>query len=61
MNGKQAKAIRKALGIKKPTPASESGIYENENGQLMFRRRSNPVMNTYRFFKKGYVSGRFRP
>lgn len=56
MNGKQAKAIRKALDIKKPTPMDGGGLYK-ENGVLYFRQAQNPAMNLYRGIKRRYVRG----
>lgn len=56
MNGKQAKSLRHALGLKKPTFATASGIFMD--GEVMkFRRRENPEMNTYRKFKRMYIRG----
>jgi hypothetical protein len=59
MNGKQAKAIRKALAIKKPTPLEGGGVFEHE-GKLYFRQAKNPLMNLYRSIKRRYKRGEFR-
>jgi hypothetical protein len=60
MNGKQCKSLRKALELKKPTPATESGlILKQENGEdrLYFQQRKNPSMNLYRTMKRRYKRG----
>jgi hypothetical protein len=56
MNGKQAKALRKALGIKKPSPMDGGGLYEKD-GRLYFRQAQNPAMNLYRNIKRRYIKG----
>lgn len=58
MNGKQAKRLRRALGLTKPTEATQSGLFVYA-GQLHFRKRSNPEMNTYRRLKRRWKNGRF--
>ena len=50
MNGKQAKALRKALGIKKTTPTMRDGF------QVI-----NPAMNLYRTLKRKYVRHEIGP
>jgi len=60
MNGKQAKTIRKALDITKPTEATESGLFHTETPegkQWVFKRRRNPQMNLYRHIKRLYKRG----
>lgn len=58
MNGKQARTLRKVLEIKKPTPASDSGLYvDKETNNLMFKRRTNPQMNLYRKLKRMQTRG----
>ena len=52
MNGRKAKYIRKALGIKKPTPLDRGGIRVHESGVAYFHAASNPVMNNYRRVKR---------
>jgi len=59
VNGKQSKAIRKALSIKKPTPLDGGGMFEHE-GRLYFRQAKNPLMNLYRSIKRRYKRGEFR-
>jgi hypothetical protein len=58
VRGSVARGIRKGLGIVKPTEASESGYFRDEKGQLMFRRRTNPKMNSYRWFKRAWTEGK---
>ena len=57
MRGSVARGIRKGLGIVKPTEASESGYYVKD-GQLYFKRRTNPKMNSYRWFKRAWTQGK---
>ena len=58
MNGKQARSLRKLLEVKKPTEASDSGLYvDKETNNLMFKHRSNPQMNMYRKMKRYYTRG----
>lgn len=52
MNGKKARGIRKAMGIKKPTPMEGGGAYQTPGGQWMFKFGSNPMMNVYRKVKR---------
>jgi len=56
MNGKQCKALRSALGIKKPTVASGGYVYfDLVVWRWMFCRRSNPQLNMYRQFKEWHT------
>lgn len=60
MNGKQSKALRRLLGIKKPTQATDSGLEtkQTEHGPvLLFRQRRNPEMNFYRSMKRRFTRG----
>jgi hypothetical protein len=67
MNGRRARAIRKALNYTRPSPASESGISVsdrfNDDGTpvLVWKQRTNPKANLYRLIKRGYTRGRFKP
>lgn len=55
MNGKQCKALRRSLGIKKPTVASGGYTYfDLVAWRWMLCRRGNPQMNMYRNFKRWY-------
>ena len=61
MNGKQAKAIRKALDIKIPTPSLGGYVYfDVVMWQWCMVRRVNPLMNMYRSIKRRYIRGEFR-
>ncbi len=65
MNGKRARAIRKAIGYERPSPASKSGLSVsdrfNDDGTpiLTFTQRSNPKANMYRLIKRGMTRGKF--
>ena len=61
MNGKQAKALRKAMDIKKPTPHTEGQLYKDQIiGKIKRMPNSNPIMNMYRSIKRRYVRGLLR-
>ena len=59
MNGKQAKSLRKILGIVKPAPdQSQSGLEtkQSENGPyLVFHQRKVPTLNMYRMIKRKFT------
>jgi hypothetical protein len=62
VNGKQSKALRKALAISKPCAEKHRGgveqVYdEMGNPKLVWRNRSVPEMNAYRTFKRWYKQG----
>lgn len=58
MNGKQAKALRKALDIKKPTPSLGGYVYFDVIWwQWCMSRRANPLINLYRSIKRRYIRG----
>ena len=58
MNGKKAKAIRRAIGKEKATPLDGGGLVKKDgkfvekDGKLLYRLASNPQANSYRMFKK---------
>ena len=58
MNGKKAKIIRKALGLKKPAPIEGTGGPREKDGSLYWEQRRVNFMNQYRWWKKGYQDGR---
>lgn len=58
MNGKQARALRKEMGIKKPTPLDGGGLFKKpDDDRWYFKRASNPIMNMYRRVKRYYNRG----
>ena len=57
MNGKQAKALRKALRHNRPQPAMEQGGLFQKDGRWYFQQRRVPAENLYRSLKRRFVRG----
>ena len=55
MNGKQARALRKVLGIKKPMPAMGGYAYfDVGHWHWRYVNRSVPAMRLYRMMKRKF-------
>ena len=59
MNGKRARQVRRALGYKKAPEhlVQRGGLFESEDGRLMFRQAMNHEANRYRWWKRGVTGG----
>ncbi len=58
MNGKKAKALRKTMGIVKPTSAVGGYLwFDVIDWVWYYSKRRNPMMNAYRTIKRRYTRG----
>ena len=59
MNGHKARALRRIMGIKKPTASTGGYVwFDVIDWKWYFRQRRNPLMNAYRGIKRRYVRQR---
>ena len=59
MNGKRARQVRRALQYEKAPDhlVERGGLFEADDGRLMFRRAANHEANRYRWWKRGVTGG----